>query len=347
MTIRELTEEQFSPNTTVDGNRIEKALNDTQEKLNDIPLRNISGYTATKLHSSITPAIRQYYNDADGGWGIAGKTYKYNTAPFLECNGGNPGNYIEAGASQNNSHRFKGVLTDYSVNSTAMDAAGGGPTGSGKVGAWVWCNTYYFTKPAILHELSVTADYDLPMEYDVTNPSVNKLRTKSYYNNDWVTRNAITDERELDSFLSNFQVIVMIDNNIDLGNTHARTQIIHVWDSKASSFMRIPEFGDEPVPPDNYLLDSSASNAGERQVHLYEQGDVYYVVDAMSIRIGSIGIPIPQNSRVKMALLLPQTENAQSYNFPNTDTGSTTAWTMGCNTNIWTMEMTMLEELQK
>ena len=344
MTIRELTEEQFSPNTTVDGNRIEKALNDTQEKLNDIPLRNISGYTATKLHSSITPAIRQYNNNtSDTNWGINGSTYKYNTAPFLECDGGNPGGFIEPLVLKNNDHRFKGVLTDYIVNPNAMDLVGGTP-GAGKTGAWVWCNTYYFTKPAILHELSVTADYDLPVEGD---PETNELRTKSYYNNDWVTRAAIADERELEDFLSNFQVIVMIDNNIDLGNTHARTQILHVWNSKASSFMRIPEFGDFPAPPLNYWYDTAPSNAGTRQTHLYEEGDVYYIVDAMSLRIGNIGIPIPQNSRVKMALLLPQTQNAQSYNFPNTATTTTTAWTMGCNTNIWTMEMTMLEELQK
>ena len=43
-------------------------------------------------------------------------------------------------------------MTDYVVDKATMDTAGGG-SGFGRPGHWVWCNTYYFTKPAILYLL--------------------------------------------------------------------------------------------------------------------------------------------------------------------------------------------------
>ena len=329
-TIRELTDEQFSPGTTADGNRIEKALDNEQDLLNDIPLRNVGAYTSTVLHSSVTPATYQYLvTNKDPAFGADGPTYAYNTAPFIRSYNGTMERFIESGVEMNNPVRYKGVGTVSYKEGTSHNE-----------GYWVWTNTYYFSKPAILQDLVIFGDYDLPMAYDGVNPAASQLRTKSYYNNDFVTRTNITDNR-LD-WTKYFQAIVAIDNNTDLGDTHARSQIINVWNSSARSHMKIPAGTATPAPPDTYLPDNGA--AGRQFVHLYENPEVYYVVDGLGLRVENINIQIPQNSRVKIALVLPQ-DGPFKYNYPNNEGAGSTG--VGCNQNIWTMQATVWEELNR
>ena len=53
---RKITREQFSAGTTIDGDRLEKALNDAQVSYNRLPLSSIASMTSKQINWGLTAA---------------------------------------------------------------------------------------------------------------------------------------------------------------------------------------------------------------------------------------------------------------------------------------------------
>lgn len=361
---RKLTDEQFSIATTVDGDRIEKALEETSVQYNNLPLNTIPSMTSKQLFWSFTPAMGVNIQSNLMGF-PAGSFYRYWTHPVLQTmHDGlmNPDEYVDVGnfPTQNNI-TYTGVGKNHLLNPNDINEV---------KYIWRWENTYYTKKPVIIKELSFMGMWDDGYEYFDTRvgpPIVTPLTPNEKY-----FRNTFSDT----DISNQFQVLIAVDNNLNLDDTTSRTTETRVWRAGAENFMIAPWgntteatqgltfdkwsiYGTNPICgfPDNLIFGVPPDPMNPVDAF------VSFVPAGIHIQLKDLEIPIHEYSRIKIVFVFPSYievnpeievpieqindwTNSNTTGYDNEGEISPLA-TLSFLTNLWSCSMTVLEELDK
>lgn len=321
MTIRQITKEQFSSGTTIDGSRIEKALDDLYNRYNDPMFQDIDGWVENKWCWGFTPKIRE-----SGGTGYVNGalTDGFYQGPFVFIfRSQMPAPFLE-GVEPNNKFRFKGV--------GILDETGAPRTFSAVQDiSWFWTSTQVFTKPAILQDFTVFGLFD-----DYTTGTGDA--TDRYFANAW--KGTVEEEEEYDN---KFHVWVIVDNPLNTGDTFIRNSEVHVWGTSAEGLL---------MNPSTVITTPNQDLAFD-----YFNGDM--AINGNAIRLTDLNIPVFAGARVRFVLGLPGLEANQdgegiipgNFTAPydnETDAYDTTiekrpTWA----NNIWSMNVSVLEPLER
>ena len=130
MSNRKITNQQFSEGTTVDGDRLDQALQDTQNRINSVPPGDVgTRYTQTQVVAGWTPLQT-----------VANK----NQAPWLRFQ--NSDQDRNGAGTIAHPFRVKGTTT---AGISAQWAAPGDPT------YWVWTTTMYIDSPCVVDAIDM------------------------------------------------------------------------------------------------------------------------------------------------------------------------------------------------
>ena len=154
MSTRKITDQQFSEGTTVDGDRLDQALQDTEKRLNSIPAGDLeTRYTQTQLVA---------------GWTALQTVANQNQAPWLRFHNTTDD---RQGTDGEILHPFRVKGTQTSGYTTAWTAAGDDTY-------WAWTTSFYFEDPCIIDAVDMlwhTADAgyvtNLNPQLNFVNPS--------------------------------------------------------------------------------------------------------------------------------------------------------------------------------
>ena len=138
MSNRTLTKEQLSDNTTIDGNRIEKALEDTKERFNKLHAKDIDFWVENRFNASFTPRVRLGASDTFN---------QHYEGPFIwNYRSSVPDDLDDI--APDNAFRFKG--------SARIDPASGQPLSADFTDTgWFWTSTKYFSVPTIINDVTM------------------------------------------------------------------------------------------------------------------------------------------------------------------------------------------------
>jgi hypothetical protein len=154
MTIRRITEEQFESGSAIDGSRIQKALTETEEYFNNIPLEAIKEkYSLNYMVFTSLNANVGYINGAptvpinQGGY--------FHYSPFLPCDD----RRILGGVFHPPIKRVKGSFRE---ERTGIDSINNGITGEKSTSYRVFTASTIFDRPVIIDSVCVFMMNRLP-----------------------------------------------------------------------------------------------------------------------------------------------------------------------------------------
>lgn len=347
---RIITDEQFSSGTTVDGDRIEKALEQTTSRYNNLPVDSIYSMTSKQLFWSYSPAMG--VNPTGFAMGDdSGFFYKYWQHPILETYYDglfNREQYIDTGNfPTQNSQTYAGVgknrLLNYQDGYNNVEYRSR------------WENTYYTKKPVIIKELSFMGMWDDGYQYYQVEGSPPTIIAPLTDANKYFKNRFYDDDID-----RQFQVLLVVDNNLNLDDTTSRTTELRVFRVAASNFMIAP-WGN-PTDTTQGLTFNKWSSQGatpicgypDIQIANFLTLKVSYVPAGIHIQLKDLEIPIHEYSRIKVVLVYPKypdsgaTITANSWNQSNTTGDPDHSYTTPVPlTNLWSCSMTILEELEK
>ena len=130
MSIRKITNQQFSEGTTVDGDRLDAALQNTEDRINHVPPGDVgTRYTQTQVVA---------------GWTALQTVANKNQAPWLRF--------------QNSGSDRRGVGTiahPFRVKGTTTELYGAAWTAPGNSTIWVWTTSMYFESPCVVDAIDM------------------------------------------------------------------------------------------------------------------------------------------------------------------------------------------------
>jgi len=334
MSTRVITKQQFSAQTTIDGTRIEKSLENVKERYNDPEFRDVDMWIENKFHYGFTPQIRS------SGINI-GEDEVLACPPFLSIpNSRMPEPEALAGNAPNNPFRFKGAGISSATTGQPQKIASPGLEGDTiEAGLnWYWTTTQYFKQPVILQELVMYGLFD--------DEQGGSAITRQWFTNDWDIGRGIG--------LANWAMWVVIDNPQNTTTTFLRNNEIHLWACNSMGFMM-----NEITGPTNF-----ATN--EQIPYNPTQTSGIQKINGCEIKITDINIPIPATSRVRFVFALPSWEQPEpppsnavsqyvgtmsdeTYNNDNNVVLTTTAtnYRPTFANNIWCLNVAVLEPMER
>lgn len=147
MSIRVFTDQQFSDGTTIDGNRLERAMQELEDRQDTVPdgdLRN--RWTQTQIVAGWAPTV------------IAGSTATVGSRPYLRVYNGIADEFSSTStAASMNKYRLKGTKVDH-IDVSAFNVANDDTQYS-------FTQSILFSRPAIIHA------FDVLMMQDTTTSS--------------------------------------------------------------------------------------------------------------------------------------------------------------------------------
>lgn len=308
---RHVTQEQFSDGTTIDGSRVERALQELEDHVNEIPKGDVKNkFTQTQFvsgwmphaegwadGSDFTTATANNYNVQLGvreSTGLVGTMFPflpvYNSdknlsqiAPIV-----NPSSYT-------NKHRHKGYETSgiptSPANGFGFEQTGGSavpaPIYEQDFGQYVWQNSWSFKKPVIIKNLTL---FMLTDSVGVTGYTSTKTNVMPF-RNDWAFDNppANSPPYSAGSYSEDVSIEISVDDlflseNRSLNNAEIIKQKFTVGKDNVSQIIQPIETSTTDMKPNFF--------PGGR-------------VDGVYISI-NCETPIPQESRVRASLMLPK-----------------------------------------
>ena len=333
MTTRTITKYQFSPDTTIDGNRIELSLQDIQDRYNSPEFRDIDMWSENKYHYGFTPLningvpnLVPYKQGSPFNWGI--ESQMYPSVPNYE--------------GPNNEFRLKGAaLVDPDTGIPRFATNSFVPTDL----SFFWTATQYFTKPTILQDWTIFGFYD--DKFGAAPTSNNK-----WYGNEWVYYD---ETSETIIWTDKYVCWIVVDNPQDTGNTFIRNSEIHSWAASSEGLtMGINQ---------NIYNGTTGYSDETLQYNPSLAGPTEQKINGNAVRFHNLNIPVFAGSRVRFIFGLPANikyepeENQYVGNaaelpyYPDIGTNSGNVWATGRNTtyqnNLWNMSIHCLEPLEK
>lgn len=316
MTSRTITKHQFSDATTIDGNRIEDALQDVQNRFNSLEIKDIDAWVEVPYYWANTPALVSSSNNDDiyyGPWAWVPRSYMPNDLD---------------NEPPNNPFRIKSCsrtdpdtgLPVYPPSLVNFDIG------------WLWTTTKYFDKPTIINDFTVMGLWDAAL----TDAIAAKIDGGYYFNNTWFVG---------EEWLRHVMVWIIVDNPLNTGDTFIRNNEVHMWGFDEGTFLMSPDLGTVPV---NFGYGQNISP--------WRPDAVVDRTNGCGFRLQNLNIPLFAGSRVRFVVGLPGTDDQEANDFPNnTGKGSGefdgNLWTDSatnpqCN-NIWTVNVSTFQPLEK
>ena len=261
------TNEQFSDNTTIDGLRVEKALDDALNKVNNLQSSDLStryvksqfvaGWSASQGYTPGGPIAPQWAP----------------RLPFLSVVN-NQGNTVSTGAYTfdergQNEWRHKGFNVS-NINPANTDPSAT-PVNEGQ---WAWTTSYEFNKPVILDEITYNIRTDNGAWLELRNRGTPAQNPESIFTgNNWV---------------DDIVVQLLVDSNFNVENASQSDLELNKWHWTADSFI----INGGIHNPSDDMRPNIATSALEP-------------LSGLSIELKDLNIPIHQFARVRVALILP------------------------------------------
>lgn len=312
---REATKQQFSDGTTIDGNRVEDAMDEIVENFNEIPKGKVrSRYTQTQIVAGYLPQQGPSYSASENNnlpWmhsvTAAGSALKLQAdAPYYVL-----GSTSEAPSDfPLNSERYKGYAEKEGL--TAIGA-------TGRDGIWIWELPLSFSNPIIIQDVMFVmegkqrtiSDYTTFSNYFNYGASAPPGKTANYGADDinivvHVDSPFAKEKREycLKEIASH-----NVQNYSKFFNRH--------------NFIEGGTMADDMLPPMR-IQDSGASG--------YDMG----IINAIMFRSEDLNLPISRDSRIRLSLGIPNYLTQQIYSTVNAGAP---------NNQYYSVCLTILEEI--
>ena len=334
MTTRVITRQQFSADTTIDGNRIELSLQDIQDRYNNPEFRDIDMWSENKYHYGFTPL--NIFSDR-------------NLAPFKQ---GSPFAYAIESTMFPSVPNYEGPNNEYRLKGAALvDPDTGIPSFSTSDDtiprdlSFFWTATQYFTKPSIIQDWTIFGLYD--DKFGVAPTYLNK-----WYGNEWATW---VEGHEPD-WTNKYVCWIVIDNPQDTGNTFIRNSEIHSWACSSEGLT---------MGLNQRIYNGTIGYSDETlQYNPTLAGPTEQKINGNAIRFHNLNIPIYAGSRVRFIFALPCNiqYNNGSFQYPGQAVDTPYYPDIGLQTgnnwfgnprittyqnNLWNMSIHCLEPLEK
>jgi len=314
---RHVTKEQFSDGTTVDGNRIERAMDELASYFNAIPLGGVRRRLVANTYCSgwspmgadpDTVENNQHYVGAAGAdithhwpWLPAYNEGDISLAPAV--NGSTPSPEPVGGIQ--NPYRHKGI------RSGLGDA-------HPKVDQYAWTTSFYFTAPAIITTITLW----MMVQDDATGDD---------YRNDFTWKQAEGDH-VANEWTHDFALQLSVDSRLAPEDRTQNAVEINKWEwgLDASSFSY---HGSQNAPP-----------APSTDMSLADAGDEWGVV----VDLENLSVLIPAHSRVRVSVLLPvytDSPDVDGNPWREHTSGTSEEWERAFFNQQMNLNMTVLEEI--
>ena len=357
MSNRHITKEQFSDGTTIDGNRLEKAYQDTQDHYNNLPLKSMTSMVQNQINwNTFTPvalsAENEYYGDHMGYMDVLALhpwvKYAYdglrNQDEYLD-----PGNF-----DVQNKETYKGVGTNLYLN----------PPAGGEDYTYAWEQTFRTEKPIILKDLSylVMSDAGWGRQNEGAgieafwgqNTGTPATAGWAYYPNLFADFIDPTIDPEGATASSQFQVLVCVDNSLNLDNTDKISKEAHLFNVSSRSFSSDSFFNPTAggMTRTKWL---DPTQCGEQFLEAYPKTSVGGVLtqefnlipSGLVINFKNIMLPIHAGAKVRLVFVMPEGYyNEFTYTTNDVDEGTEFSGLASPTGNIWNCAATILEELE-
>jgi hypothetical protein len=360
---RVTTKEQFSEGTTIDGNRIDSAMDDIVDRFNDIPYGDIrKRWVPITYVAGWTPQSPKYiYNNdpyGDPTESNKGSVFGTHHWPWLhtvnkstEVAADTFGSAVTDDLRFSNPFRLKGVTSPgiHPFGELNSDSSGSGAlvtTESNKSEHYAWTRSWFLERPSILDSIDLILETDHP---DVTNEYASIFRNRFKYGT------STSDGIVPSSWDRGLVITASVDNEFSREDRNL---------SDIEVLRRDFVLNNAPFTPQRTgktATDSPTYNGfGSVAVNAAPSSTVAGKVLASTafgihVRLHALNIPIHQNARLRVTVAIPNYGNPLSQNVgwnPLTDMGEQEGdeSKTGYFSNPWYqqkvhMTMTMLEEI--
>lgn len=298
---RKITKEQFSSGTNIDGNRIEKALDDVQKRINNIPIGDIkTRYMPYQLCGGVTPSHAQFVGRFEAGvlksprdpfFGAAEKTSMDNWLPATHTFTNTPFTEVTTfPATIPNDKKENPVSVKGSARNT--DYYSTSALGDNYNRNWVCSNAFATAQPTIMDEIScwfgTNANFNNNFE---TTPRPGGLVPPWW--GDTSNYKSVGD----------IQFILSVDHDditesIQLRMNEFVKQDFHAW---SGHMVQIPV-----ISP---ILTYLPTDLGRPNLYITPVGppqlDIYWNSACLYFTFSNLNISLPENARWRLNILIP------------------------------------------
>lgn len=317
---RHVTQEQFSDGTTIDGSRVERALQELEDHVNEVPKGDVRNrFTQTQFVSGWMPHAEAWadgtdYTSSTGGnyneellpnvsTGMVGTIFPFLPVYNSEKNLSQVTPIVEP-ASYTNKHRHKGYETSgiptSPANGFGFEQTGGpvyvpAPIYEQGSGQYVWQNSWSFKKPVIIKNLTL---FMLTDSFGIAGYSPAK-KSAMPFRNDWMFDNppANSPPYSAGSYSEDVSIEISVDDlflseDRSLNNSEIIKQNFAIGQDNISQIDQQIETITSDMKP-NFFPGGRVKG-------------IYISIDCET--------PIPQESRVRASLMLPKYDKQNGSN---------------------------------
>ena len=342
---RKITKHQFQENTTIDGNRIQDAMNDIAERINDVPLvdlrkRMVKVQYVGGFNPNQAGHIRAGYDERE---------YLRNS-PFLSSYNKVPSTAGFIGGIEN-PHRFKGYKVNDNINphEFEIDLTG---TDTGTQGTyWTMEIPLDFHKPVIITDLVfyilVDGYYKYDNDFDEDGGSGGLIPAYNAGNQfQWGQTNFIPSDDHQWKWTNDIQIQLLVDNPYKPEDRKLSDVEVHKVDFAANSQLTVtPSFwGANAYEPEEYALGTNM--LPEPPLYNGITSNLGSGKNGLCIEIKDKDICIPAKGRVRLSIMIPQYQTSAQIteDLPNY-TGAPYG-PISCNNFKYSWNVTALEEVE-
>lgn len=289
MSIRKITDEQYSDGTTIDGDRLSRTIEELQDFINDVPGGDIRDrWLQSQIILTYTPLTDEANTHVADGTPKRGPKM-----PFLPIWNGNTELPFRKLATTNES-RLKGTALPFDGRATSNVWE------VGKTNQGAWTTSFMLSSPAILYAIDIALIRDGGAGAVWTH-GLKYSATPSY------------GGRPANGFIKDLQVNVTIDNPFRPEAMISNSQLIHRHEFSVEGSVY------HPSAVTNAYTDMNpqyATLAGPVTENFTES--LFYTND-------KINLPLPIDSRIRFSIVMPFVRGSGAHDVPWT-TGDEMLW---------------------
>ena len=342
--IRKITKHQFQKDTTIDGNRIQDAMNDVADRINDVPLvdlrkRMVKVQYVGGFNPNKAGYIRAGYNE---------RQYLRNS-PFL-------GSYNKAPSTSGwlggveNPHRFKGYKVNDNINPVEFDVDLTGTVAGTQGTYWTMEIPLDFVKPVIITDLVFYILVDDYYKYtndfgdEETGGAVPAYNAGNQFQ--WGQASSIPADAEQWNWTNDIQIQLLVDNPYKPEDRTLADVEVHKVDFAANSQLTVtPSFwGANAWEPAKY----TGGVDMKPEPPMYAAGTSNYASgkNGLCIEIKDKNICIPAKGRVRLSVMIPQYQISEQIIAGLTNFAGAPYGPISCNNFKYSWNITALEEVE-
>jgi hypothetical protein len=324
---RRMTDEQFADGTTIDGSRLDKAMEEVTEHFNDMGKADMGRrFVQTQYVAGWQPASDKASQQID--------CHHMPWLPVINWPTGAagtwPGSVVGSVPDEiKNKHRFKGIATSGIHLDVENFAVVGVTTEDLKGMQWAWTRKMAFSKPVIVQDVSIHLHVD--------NPAGDAIRP---YQNDFHFDGAYVPDGYVNaSETRDLRIALDVDHPFTPEDARMKSVALLKTDFSVAfdGFSRLALGKDRTVGATYQdMLPIFQPQSGQFDCE---------TVGGVLVRASDINIPLPARSRVRLAVVIPQ------YDVGSIRSGWGDVPGSGLQENPWaaqsyTATLTVLEEIE-